>query len=480
MLDLPSVRTFRLSRGGVECDDQGLRVGGLPLLSRDQRGAWKARDERDLARDLSHVYGFRVDASAKMAGFGVVAKSLQDGNLVKAEVAALLLRLPDPPSRTDAALGKSAERRLYCDLVACGLLKADADWDEKHPRTGSPPNRAWFASKPKHTRSQESPKVDEKSNAGDQAHNSDHTSERAFLPSEPPAPPEPSAPPVTLVAPPLLSGPGSWLTGDLTAAILDGLAALAARFSAPAVFFGAIFIPSANGLVDGGPVPGRPNMTYRWAHDEVQVTFKALVDGQWRELATGVLRASDGAYYDKDGHIVARLVRAAKRSTLVTNTDVLDNALARLRPRDRKPDPGAAPQDREPRLCPDPTLETMTSYSENSIRYQEYVSKLVYGLAIYVRGVYFDGCDPKTGNLLEAKANIDFLFDRNDKLLYWAIKKYNFRYQMERQADAAKADGRNSVWHAQTMKGYRGLEKIARKLKRTNLFVVYDPNRPEK
>ena len=139
MLDLPSVRTYRLSRGGVECDEQGLRLGGLPLLARDGRGAWKARDERELGRDLSHVYGFRVAAGAKMAGFGVVAKSLQDGNLVKAQVAALLLRLPDPPSRTDAALGKSAERRLYCDLVASGLLKADADWDEKHPRTGAPP-----------------------------------------------------------------------------------------------------------------------------------------------------------------------------------------------------------------------------------------------------------------------------------------------------------------------------------------------------
>ena len=178
-----------------------------------------------------------------------------------------------------------------------------------------------------------------------------------------------------------------------------------------------------------------------------------------------------------------RLVEAVAREFFHQLEDIaraLGGDAARLRPRDRKPDSGAAPQDREPRLCPDPTLETMTSYSENSIRYQEYVSKLVYGLAIYVRGVYFDGCDPKTGNLLEAKANIDFLFDRNDKLLYWAIKKYNFRYQMERQADAAKADGRNSVWHAQTMKGYRGLEKVARKLKRTNLFVVYDPNRPEK
>jgi hypothetical protein len=38
------------------------------------------------------------------------------------------------------------EKRLLVDgLVACGLLKADADWDEKHPRTGAPPNPGWFA-----------------------------------------------------------------------------------------------------------------------------------------------------------------------------------------------------------------------------------------------------------------------------------------------------------------------------------------------
>jgi hypothetical protein len=108
MLDLPFVRTFRLSRGGIECDEQGLRIGGLALLARDGRGAWKTRDECDLGHDLSHVYGFRVDARAKMAGFGVVAKALQDGNLAKAQIAALPLRLPDPLSRADATLAKSA------------------------------------------------------------------------------------------------------------------------------------------------------------------------------------------------------------------------------------------------------------------------------------------------------------------------------------------------------------------------------------
>lgn len=34
-------------------------------------------------------------------------------------------------------------------LVASGLLKAEDGWDEKHPRTGSPPNPGWFAPKPK-------------------------------------------------------------------------------------------------------------------------------------------------------------------------------------------------------------------------------------------------------------------------------------------------------------------------------------------
>jgi hypothetical protein len=176
MLDLPSVRTFRLTRGGIECDEQGLRVGDLALLARDDRGVWKARDERDLGYDLSHVYGFRVDARAKMAGFGVVAKSLQDGNLAKAQIAALLLQLPDPPARTDAALGKSAERRLYYDLIACGLLKADADWDEKHPRTGSPPNAGWFASKPKDAQAEGPPKADAKPNASDPTHDGDSRS----------------------------------------------------------------------------------------------------------------------------------------------------------------------------------------------------------------------------------------------------------------------------------------------------------------
>ena len=44
-----------------------------------------------------------------------------------------------------------------------------------------------------------------------------------------------------------------------------------------ALLFDTIFVPSANPLVDTGPVLGRPDMSYRWAHDETSVTFSALV-----------------------------------------------------------------------------------------------------------------------------------------------------------------------------------------------------------
>ena len=97
-------------------------------------------------------------------------------------------------------------------------------------------------------------------------------------------------------------------------------------------------------------------------------------------------------------------------------------------------------------------------------------------MAINVGGVDYDGCERSTGNLLEAKANIDHLFGVNDESNEWIDPENDPRFQMERQADKAFAAGRLVVWHAQTEKGYRGLSEIVRKLKKTNLFVVYDPN----
>ncbi len=123
-----------------------------------------------------------------------------------------------------------------------------------------------------------------------------------------------------------------------------------------------------------------------------------------------------------------------------------------------------------------PREEPETTDKANSIAYQQYVSGLIYPLAINVGGVWFDGCDLRTGILLEAKGKIDFMFDVNDELYWWIDPKKDPAIQMRAQAEAALAAGRLVEWHAQTGKGYRGLKKIADSLPFGKVSVVYDPN----
>ena len=138
-------RCFRLRPGEIECDAEGLRVGGVALLARDAAGAWRRRDARDLGRALSKRYGFPVAVECKQGGVDAVAAALTSGDLARAQIAALLLRLPDPPPSSGVPSDGMQKLRLAAELDACGLLKVDADWDEKHPRTGTPPNPGWFA-----------------------------------------------------------------------------------------------------------------------------------------------------------------------------------------------------------------------------------------------------------------------------------------------------------------------------------------------
>ncbi len=153
----PVVRFFRLSPGGVECDKEGLRVGDVTLLALNANGGWTPRADGDLAIDLSRLYGFPVDIGSKRAGLTVVAAALQSGDIAKAQIAALHLQLPEPITNRSAQ--ETDRISLARDLVACGLLKADDDWDAKHPRTGSPPNPGWFANKPKDPSVETAPKV---------------------------------------------------------------------------------------------------------------------------------------------------------------------------------------------------------------------------------------------------------------------------------------------------------------------------------
>lgn len=453
---LSFARTFRLRPGAIECDANGLRVGGVALLARDAKGAWTQRDGGELNRELSKLYGLPLDCQRKGRALDAIAGALTNRELARAQIGALLLRFPDPPASASGHADGLEKRRLVDGLVVGGLLKADADWDDKHPRTGAPPNPGWFAS------TQGAPGAD------------------APKPDANPAPVGPSRGGAALAF--VASAPAAsvdpLLAEDLSATALRGLTMLAARFSAATILFDAIFVPSDNLLVEEGRIPGRPDIAYRWAHDETAtaVTLNVLVDGQWRTLAVGGA-APNGLVFDRDGRAVARVVSGPDgRETLVATVDALDRAIVDLRRGDGEPVAAPVTDDHEPRLCPVPREEPETTDKANSIAYQQYVTGLIYPLAINVGGIWFDGCDLRTGILLEAKGQIDFMFDENDKLYGWIDPKKNPAIQMKAQAEAALAAGRSVEWHAQTEKGYRGLKKIADSLPFGNVSVIYDPN----
>jgi hypothetical protein len=412
-MDIEPTRLFRLAPGRIACDADGLRIGDLPLLARDERGGWAMRPPLDLNPALASIYGFPVDVAGKRGGLSAVAGALNDGDLARAQIAALFLHLPDPPDS-----GPPIEKlRLASELASCGLLKVDPDWDAKHPRTGTAPNPGWFAT-----------------TAG-------------------------------VV--------GSLTARDLSAATLSALETMAARFKVATIAFDTLFVPSANPLVEQGAVPGRSDMSYTWAHDETRVLFHVLIDGQWRTLVQGE-RGSDNLVRDSKGNIFARIVGGPRGETLVADLGALDRA-ARALGGDKTSANGAS-EDNQPKLCPDPTEEPMTTASANSIAYQEYVSNLEYGLAIRIGGVFFDGCDPTTGDLLEAKARYDNLIDSSGNALKWNAVDKELLEQMQRQNTAAGSAGLSVYWHAQTERTFLALSKIrASNQYLTNIFIEYDP-----
>jgi hypothetical protein len=101
------------------------------------------RPADELDRELGVCYGLPIDIAAKSRAIAGTARALENGEIALAQIAALLVGFPDPPSLAkDGPAPGSLE--LAVQLFRSGLLKGD--WDPaKHPRTGAPPNPGWFA-----------------------------------------------------------------------------------------------------------------------------------------------------------------------------------------------------------------------------------------------------------------------------------------------------------------------------------------------
>jgi hypothetical protein len=133
------IHQFHLSprgNGGIFCDEGGAFIGAIPLLARTRRNGkdeWRPRDCDDLSQEMSAQYGLPVDMSSKRGGLTVIARALNEGDLVRAQIATVLLGVPDPPSLSKGAPSRQQRIQLASDLCRSRLLKADWDPDE-HPR----------------------------------------------------------------------------------------------------------------------------------------------------------------------------------------------------------------------------------------------------------------------------------------------------------------------------------------------------------
>jgi len=137
---LQAQHRYRLSEApgaGVDCDEDGLFVAGVPLLEQSDVSGWRARPVADLDRDLSKAYGMPVTLEAKVLGLAATARALGNGELARAQMTALFLRLPEPPPLSKVTPPDLTG--LAHLLEFSGLLKRE--WNpDLHPRwpIGSP------------------------------------------------------------------------------------------------------------------------------------------------------------------------------------------------------------------------------------------------------------------------------------------------------------------------------------------------------
>ena len=97
---------------GLRCDDEGLFLGRDALLQRDREGNFEARPVGELRKALHRAYGDDANWESHARSVKLVAAALNKGDLARAMMTAVLMRVPDPGSPisiadVDGALAKA-------------------------------------------------------------------------------------------------------------------------------------------------------------------------------------------------------------------------------------------------------------------------------------------------------------------------------------------------------------------------------------
>jgi hypothetical protein len=109
---------------GLRCDDEGLFLGRDALLQRDREGNFEARPAGELRKVLRRAYGDDANWESHARSVKLVAAALNKGDLARATMTAVLMRLPEPGSPISIA---------DVDVV---LAKAGFDPDEPRDERG--------------------------------------------------------------------------------------------------------------------------------------------------------------------------------------------------------------------------------------------------------------------------------------------------------------------------------------------------------
>lgn len=81
---------------GLRCDGNGLFLGRDALLRRDGSGRFRARPAAELENILGRAYRGEMDWASRVRSVELVAKALNSGDMARATMTAVLMRLPDP------------------------------------------------------------------------------------------------------------------------------------------------------------------------------------------------------------------------------------------------------------------------------------------------------------------------------------------------------------------------------------------------
>ncbi len=112
---------FKLAEGraascGVYCAEEGLYLGSVPLIKRDDRVGYQLRAEADIETLLAAAYDAPPDLARSLSGLRSVLGHFQRGDLSLAQIAALQLQFSEV-----------REDRLACLIRTHELLKANFD-----------------------------------------------------------------------------------------------------------------------------------------------------------------------------------------------------------------------------------------------------------------------------------------------------------------------------------------------------------------